>query len=176
MEGMPHWLLPAVMAIFGLMWLSVVPALVALGFLLARRPRPALILFSITLLCEAILGAAFYCVVSLKFDLPTALAGASLLLAGVGQFIAALRGPRTYAVALPFGVSAVLVIVVGVRSAEHSGLPGWTGPPLIVTSLILAAAGVIVAVASRVRVPLPADDFLGGDPNNGPAKRSQGTH
>jgi hypothetical protein len=147
-ENLPVWFLPADIAIFGLMWLSGVPALAALAFLLARRPRRALTWFSTALLCEAILGAALYFIlIAVEPDLPPiVLTGLSLLLAGAGQFVAALRTPRTYAVALPFAVAAVVVVVVGIPSIGLSHVPNWRSLPVTLTSLALAAASLIIAV------------------------------
>jgi hypothetical protein len=135
------------------MWLSGVPALAALGFLLARRPRQALILFSTALLCEAILGAALYLVlIAVEPDLPPiVLTGLSLFLAGAGQFVAALRTPGTYAVALPFAVAAVVVIVVGIPSIGLSHVPDWGSLPVTLTSLALAAASLLIALLFPVR-------------------------
>src|SRR5262249_47865618 len=144
----PGWFLPAVIAIFGLMWLSGVPALAALAFLLARRPCQALTLFATALLCEATLGAALYFVLTaVEPDVPPiVLTGLSLLLAGAGQFVAALRTPRTYAVTLPFAVAAGVVVVVGIPSVGLSHVPDWGSLPVTLTSLALAAASLMIAV------------------------------
>ena len=153
MENLPGWFLPADIAIFGLMWLAGVPALEALALLLARRPRQALTWFSTTLLCEALLGAALYLVlIAVEPDLPPiVLTGLSLLVAGAGQFVAALRTPRTYAVALPFAVAAVVVVVVGIPSVGLSHVPDWRSLPVTLTSLALAAASLLIAVLYPLR-------------------------
>jgi hypothetical protein len=90
-----------------------VTSLTALGLLLARRTRGALITFAAGLLAATVLaalatlsflqkGMGFY----VEGSEPTiALTALSLLLAGAGQFVAALRRPRTYAAAL--GCAAV---------------------------------------------------------------------
>jgi hypothetical protein len=57
-EGIPGWVLLAGYALFGLMGLAVLPALTAVGFLLAGHPLQARGLFATALLCEAILCAA----------------------------------------------------------------------------------------------------------------------
>jgi hypothetical protein len=134
--------------------LSVVPALAATGSLLARRPHQALALFATALLCEAVLCAALCFLLlwtdwgfDLREGLPVTLTGLNLLLAAAGQFVAALRGPRTYAIALAFAVGAVLVILAGTQvsywlhlpPAWLQVLPAWHSLPVAVTSFPLAA-------------------------------------
>ena len=157
MEGISPWFFVAVFALYGLMALSVVPALAALVLLLTHRPRQALRLFAAALLCEAVVWAAF-CFLLGWFSLPIGLTGLSLLLAGSGQFVAALRSPRTYAVTLGLAAGAVLVIVagtsIGYRVLDRlnlppewlNRLPDWHSLPVAVTSLALAGASLMTAV------------------------------
>ena len=152
MEGIPVWFFFAFFAIYGLMGLCLVPALAALGFLLAGRPRQVLKLFATALLCEAMVWAAFCFLLLL---IPT---GLSLVLAGAGQFVAALRSPRTYAAALGFAAAAVAVIVAGtpmmwgvlVRLGLPPDwvnlLPEWHSLPAAVISLSLGATSMMIAV------------------------------
>jgi hypothetical protein len=164
-EGMPGWLPLAGIVLFGLMGLAVVPALAAVGLWLAGRTYPARVLFATALLCEAILWAAS-CFLILWVDLPSdlwrglavALTGLSLLLAGAGQFVAALRSPRTFAVALAFAAGAVAVIVVGTPLRYHvrdwvdvplawlDVFPDWTSLVVAIPSLALAIATLMSAV------------------------------
>jgi hypothetical protein len=89
-----------------------ITSLVALGLLIARQTKAALITFAAGLLVTAGIAAlatlsflqkgyGFYVEGSEPMILLTAL---SLVLAGAGQFVAALQGPRTYAAA--FGCAA----------------------------------------------------------------------
>ncbi len=148
MEGFPIWWIYGIIAVYGLMGLSVVPALAAIGFLLARRPHQALTLFATALLSEAISCAAFC---FLMFSLTSTLWGLSLLLAGAGQFVAALRSPRTYALASAFAVGAVVFIVAGTPMGfgvlHRVNLPpDWLNVLLAVTSLLLAMGSLTTAV------------------------------
>ena len=157
MEGINPWLFVAAFALYGLMALSVVPALAAVALLLTRRPRQALRLFAASLLCEAVVWAAF-CFLLGWSSLPIGLTGLSLLVAGSGQFVAALRNPRTYAVTLGLAAAAVLVLVagtsVGYRVLDRlnvppevlNRLPDWQSLPVAVTSLALAGASLMVVV------------------------------
>jgi hypothetical protein len=81
----------------------------------------------------------------------------SLLLAGSGQFVAALHNRRTYALALGFAIGAVLVIVAGpigdrvlyrlnLSPQWLNRLPDWRSLPVVVTSLALAVASLMIAV------------------------------
>ena len=91
---------------------------------------------------------------SVPSPLPIALGftGLSLLLAGTGQFVAALRSPRTYAVSLAFAVGAVVVIVAPIQ--------GWQHLRVAVTSLTLAVASLIIAVV----LPFGSRQTAGGTP------------
>jgi hypothetical protein len=156
-EGISPWLFVAVFALYGLMALSVVPALAAVALLVSHRPRQALRLFAAALLCEAVVWAAF-CFLLGRFRLPIVLTGLSLLLAGSGQFVAALRSPRTYAVTLGLAAGAVLVTMVGTSIGYRAldklnlppewlnRLPEWHSLPVAVTSLALAGASLMIAV------------------------------
>jgi hypothetical protein len=140
------------------MGLSLLPAFAAGVLLLARRPQQALKLFATALLCEAVVWAAFCFLIGGWGILPIGLTGLSLLLAGSGQFVAALRSPRTYAVALGLAAGAVLVIVVGTSIGYRvldrlnlppewlDRLPDWQSLPVAVTSLALAGAILMIAV------------------------------
>jgi hypothetical protein len=158
-EGIPGWFLFAVLVIYGLMGLSLLPALAAIGFLLARRPQQALTLFATALLCEAVAWAAFCFLIFGMWDLRGMGLCLILLLAGAGQFLAALRSPRTYAVALGFAAGAVVVRVAG-TSIGYGVLVGWCNMPpewwgllgewhdlrVAVISLPLAVASLMIAV------------------------------
>ena len=100
--------------------------------LLECRPQQARKLFAAALLCEGVAWAGFCFLVGWSV-LSTGLTGLSLLLAGSGQFVAAFRSPRTYAVALGFATGAVLVIVagpIGERAISRLDLPPeWLNPP-----------------------------------------------
>ena len=109
MEGIPGWWFLALFVCYGLMGLSLLPAFVAGVLLLAHRPQQARKLFATAPFCKGVVWAVFCFLIGWSIS-PIGLTGLSLLLAGTGQFVAALRSPRTYAVALGFATAAVLVI------------------------------------------------------------------
>jgi hypothetical protein len=174
MEGIYGWLLLAQFVYLGLTGLFLLPAFAAGVLLLARRPQLALMLFAPALLCVAVAWAVFFLSFlasgySAQFILPVVLMGLSLLLAGSGQFVAALRSPRTYAVVLGFATGAVLVIMAGpiLSAGLYNLTPKWLNGlvylywgrlPMVVTSLALAVASLMIAVffpfGSRRRVPV----------------------
>jgi hypothetical protein len=137
MEGIAGWLLLAYLVCFGLMGLSLLPAFAAGVLLLAHRPQLALKLFATALLFDAVVWAASCFIGVWWFSPELFLTSLSLLVAGSGQFVAALRSPRTYAVALGFATGAVLVIVAG---------PYEPRLLVVVTSLELAVASLMIAV------------------------------
>jgi hypothetical protein len=175
-EGMPGWLVLAVFACYGLMGLSLLPAFAAGVLLLARRPQQALKLFATALLCEAVVWAAWCFLIGwyalTRLSEMTAvggeseagfligwsvLTGLSLLLAGSGQFVGALRSPRTYAMALAFAVAAVLVQVAQTPIVYRLGLSPpreWTGMPVAVRALALPVTSLALAVTSLMSAVL----------------------
>jgi len=175
-EGTPGWLIIGIFVVYGLAVVALLPALTAVGYFLARRPQQARTLLAAALLGEAVVWAAFCFLLlpmvrhanadSILDQLPIGLGltGLSLLLAGSGQFVAALRGPRTWTPALGLAAGAVLVILAGTSCSivlpEEwlDRMPTWHSLPVAVTSLLLAAASLLVAVfrASRTRLPNPA--------------------
>jgi len=200
-EGINPWIVIAVYALFGLMALSLVPALAAVALLLIykfegftdeeraatkeRVRKQALRLFAAALLCEALVWAAFCIVLEWPhLRLLNGLIALSLLLAGSGQFVAAVRSPRTYAVALGFAAGAVVVLVAGTSIQFGYGvlnrhdlapewlppewlyrLPDWKSLPMAVTSLILAGASLVVAVLDPFTSrPLDAEGAEGKGP------------
>jgi hypothetical protein len=147
-EGIPGWWLLAIFVCYALIGLSLLPAFASAVLLLAGRPQQALRLFAAALLFEAVVWAAFCLLLSFGSSVPIGLTSLSLLLAGAGQFIAVLRSPRTYAVALGFAVAAVLVIVAGTPIVYRLGLAPqweWQGMPAAGTSLCLAVTSLIYA-------------------------------
>jgi hypothetical protein len=143
-----------------------ITSLVAFGFLMARRTQGARIVFAAGLLCAAIIaGLAVLSFLEPEFRQDASVAlivatAASLFLAGSGQFIAALRGSRSYAAAFACAAvsmgllaSPLLVGDVGLLISSRFGLPMVADlgiPLLVVASLIPAVASVAIAV-----IPLP---------------------
>lgn len=131
-------------------------SVVALGLLIARRATAALRLFAAGLLAAAVVFA----IATLSFledgqgfhdegTEPLIIAMAlSLLLAGIGQFIAALRSPRTYAVSLGWAAASIVIPLVAAGLADGSirnvVAMGW-----VLTTFSLLLAGVSLAVAVR---------------------------
>jgi hypothetical protein len=132
-----------------------VVSLVAAGLLIGRLSRAALIVFASGLLCATAIAA----LATLSFlqgeyhpegsETLIVLTALTLLLAGAGQFVAALRSARTYAAAFGFAAGAIVYgLAAGLGGADALAwkLPGGTW-----VSLLLAAAGVMIAVL----LPLP---------------------
>jgi hypothetical protein len=186
-EGTPGWLILGIFVVYGLAVVALLPALAAAAFLLAGRSQPARALFAVALLGEAVVWAAF-CFLLLpvfsaeyartdrlldRLPIGLGLTGLSLLLAGCGQFVAALRGPRRWAAALGLAAGAVLVILAG-TSGRHvlplpeewlDRIPDWYSLQVALTSLPLAAASLLVAVlrGSHPGRAEPAGPRTGGE-------------
>ena len=175
----------------GLMVLAVVPALAAVPFWLAGRPYPARVLLATALLCEAIVWAAVFFLLARGADLrhgnnaklAFALMGLSLLIAGAAQFVAALRGPRTFAVALAFAAGAVAFIVadtpLGYYILRWVDVPqawldvfllDWTSLAVALLSLALAGVSLMVAVLLPSGSRRPGAD---GAETKGPGRTSR---
>ncbi len=144
-------------------------AVLALGLLLARLYQAARLLFASGLLVAALIAA----VAALSFlerecdregEILIGVTALSLLLAGVGQFVAALRSPRLYPVALGFAASSLGYTVLAVLGGSDA--LRWTLPAGPWVSLVLAAASLVIAVfpARRESVALlwTAQALLGG--------------
>jgi hypothetical protein len=149
----------AILAGFLALLVSGLTSVVALGLLVARHTRAARVLFAAGLLAAVLImavamfsffapeyrghaGAAMILIVAL-----------SLLLAGAGQFAAALRGGWTYAAALACAVAAVALVaspvVVGDRSVALLGDFGlrfmdWGLPVLVVAGLFPVGASALI--------------------------------
>jgi hypothetical protein len=103
MEGISRWMVLALMVGYVLTGLFVLLALVSVGFLIARRWHQTLKLFSAAVLALSIGGAHFPLAFTGEHDAMWSLMYAfatGLALAGIGQFLAARRNPRSYPAAL----------------------------------------------------------------------------
>jgi hypothetical protein len=108
-----------------------VTSLTALGLLLARRTRGALITFAAGFLAATALAALAtlsFLQKGMGFSVegsePTiALTALSLLLAGAGQFVAALRRPRTYPAALGCAAVSLAFLSAPFLGADVFGMP-----------------------------------------------------
>jgi hypothetical protein len=107
-EGIPKILLAAVLLWYLVGLVFGITSVVAFGLLIARLTKAARILFAAGLLCLAVATAA---VILSGVEEPEkiggefgvfmiVMSGLSLLIAGVGQFVAAFRSPWTYAAEL----------------------------------------------------------------------------
>jgi hypothetical protein len=141
------------MIIFGAMILGGVMALVALVLLIARQTTPARIVFASGLLAATVITALG---VLTFFDRQFHHEGDEgailfstliLLLAGVSQFIAAVRNPRAYAAA--FGCAA--------GALAYGTVAGMAGSDILYPAKLPAGAGVslLLAVASLMIAVLP---------------------
>jgi hypothetical protein len=148
-----------------------VASLVALVLLTACLIKAALILFAAGLLCATVIAAVatltFLGKESHEYHFSTmiVLTALALLLAGAGQFVAALRSPRTYAAALACAAGSIVLLAAPLLGCDVGTLiPGvrhldTAGPvPLALPSLLLAVAGLMIAVlpAFHSRWPKPA--------------------
>src|SRR5262249_55490039 len=129
---------------FGLPAVSLLLAGVACGCLLAGRPKQAAKSFAPVPLIWAVSVPLFGTVFGERFNknppLPTLLFVLILLLAGAGQFIAAFRGPRTYAVALGCAVVSIALLV---KSVLFGSFPENS---TVALSLPLAVASLTIAL------------------------------
>ena len=144
----------------GFMWAMVgflffgVTSLVALGLLIARQARPAMIVFATGWLCGAgILALATLTFLERQFhpdghEALIVLTALSVLLGGAGQFVAALRGGRAYGVAVGCAAAAFVVLTVGLLVGTDVLYLGEFGRPLRDNHVPLAAASLALAAAS----------------------------
>jgi hypothetical protein len=154
MEGIPGWVLLSALAAYALAGASLLLAVVAGGLLFTGRPEQARKSFSAAILGLAV-AAAFMTPAVQPGDVmrrwwgPILLLVLSLLLAGTGQFLAAFRGPRTYAASLgcaagSMAFAAAPLAFVGMDSSIRVGLAA-------ASCLLLAVASPMIAALSRPR-------------------------
>ncbi len=113
MEGISPWMVLALMAAYGLTGLSILLAVVSVGFLIARQRYQALKLFAGAVLALSIGGALFPLALTGETDAWLVLMYAfavGLVLAGIGQFVAARRNPRSYPAALACSAASAAFI------------------------------------------------------------------
>jgi hypothetical protein len=138
------------------------PSLAALGLLIARKTKMARIFFAAGLLAAGAIAAAATLTFLAREYNPDGretpwivLSALSLLLAGAGQFVAALRGPWAYAAAQGCAAGSLALLASPSLSGDWggpvlSGIGRWVaelGLPFgVVSSLVAAVAGVGIAV------------------------------
>lgn len=133
--------------------------LVAFVFLAARKTKAARIVFAVgLLLATVILAIAVLTFLQKEYHgdehpILIVLAALSLLLAGAGPFVGALRSPRSYGAALACTAASIAFLTAPMLGAEAvSRIPGLrflTAPGLVLwpwPSLLLAVASWVVAV------------------------------
>jgi hypothetical protein len=131
---------------------------VAFGLLVARMTKAARLFFAVAVLCASVIAAvAILTFLQPEFhetELGTriVLPALTFLLAGAGQFVAALRNSRTYAAAVACAVGALLLLTAP-WLGDVLRIPGGyylltaVGfVPLVVASLLLAATSLLLAV------------------------------
>jgi hypothetical protein len=134
--------------------------LVAVGLLIAHQTKAARIVFAAGWLCAAVIAA----IAALSFLSPVyqdqestpmiVLLALSLLFAGAGQFVAALRGPGTYAAA--FGCAAASMGIVVGSALFGADLIGVLGQELVWPGWLQAGVSLFLGVASLgIAVLLP---------------------
>jgi hypothetical protein len=139
-----------------------ITSLVAFGFWIARRTRGARIVFAAGLLFAAIIaGLAVLSFLAPEFRQDASVAlifvtTACLFLAGGGQFIAALRGSRTYAAAFACAAVSMALLAtpllrgdLGLVISNRFGLakvPDLGVPFFVVASLVPALASVGIGI------------------------------
>ena len=151
MEGFPGWALLAIFAAYALAGASLLIVVVVGGLWLAGRPKQALKLFAASLLGVAIAAALMALATRAESVMDrgrslSLLFALSLLLAGAGQFVAALRNPRSYAAALGCAAGSMAFAVGPLMSGGHL-LLRWA--IAATSSLLLAVASLMIAVLSR---------------------------
>jgi hypothetical protein len=137
-----------------------IASLAAFGLLIVRLTRAARILFAAGLLCATGIAA----VATLTFlggEFPEhgygtviVLTALTLLSAGAGQFVAALRRPRAYAAALACAAGSLVLLAAPLLSGDAGGrIPGlrqrWGAIGLVppaAAGLLLSVAGLTIAV------------------------------
>jgi energy-converting hydrogenase Eha subunit A len=145
-------------------------SLLALGLLIARRTKAARISFAAgllsatTLLAVAVIAFLGGEAAEQPFSATDVVAVLTLLLAGSGQFVAALQNPRTYAASLGCAAASLLLMAAPLLSGDaglripgvHLLLKAVGLVPLALTSLLLAVVSLMVAVVLpfRPRQPL----------------------
>jgi hypothetical protein len=141
-----------VLAAYGLAGASFLLLLMAAGFLIARRWDRALKLFASALLALSLSAAISVplLVGQGKWIALNAAFALSLHLAGIGQFVAALRKPGSYPSALLYSAVAAAFVVgpipaFGIRTVLRGVL-------IAVPSLLIAAASIMTAFRDK---PLP---------------------
>jgi hypothetical protein len=146
-----------------------ITSLVAFGLLLAGRTTPARIVFAAGVLCPAVatlpvfLGGLAPAAADSGDSMPLVLlvlAELSLLLAGVGQFIASLRSGRAYAVALGCALGATaFVAAAGLCESDFGNqiLGGQLAATLARLKVALEIVGLFLAVTSlMIAILFPA--------------------
>jgi hypothetical protein len=147
MEGISPWMVLALMTAYGLTGLSILLAVVSVGFLIARRWHQALKLFASAVLALSIGGALFPLAFTGETDawwiLMYAFA-AGLALAGLGQFVAARRNSRSYPAALICSAASAAFIPGPLMTY---GYGTWLRGILIAgPSIILGLASLTIAI------------------------------
>ena len=147
MEGISPWMVLALMVGYGLTGLSALLAVVSVGFLIARRWHQSLKLFAAAVLALSIGGALFPLAFTGETDawwFLTYAFAAGLVLAGIGQFVAARRNSRSYPAALI--CSAASAAFVPNPLMTH-GYGTWLRGILIAgPSILLGLASIAIAI------------------------------
>jgi hypothetical protein len=160
----------------GVLVLGVTPV-VALGLRIAGRTRGALLTFAGGLLGTAVI-AALATLSDLEWGRPVSLSercreaalvtvALSLLLAGAGQFIAALRIRASYGVAFGWGAGSMVLLVVSFPGAEsvrgvHYQIVGGVNLRLALSLLLAALCLLSAVVSSRKKTAALLCTALGG--------------
>jgi hypothetical protein len=141
--------------------LFALASVVALGLLIARKTTAARILFAsglltaVTLLVVATVWYVWPDFTQGRIESVTMLFGSCLLLAGAGQFMAALRGPKVYAAALACAVFSVLAwLLLGggdYLAPLRVGSSHLGGFALTSAAILSATASLLIPVFSNRR-------------------------
>jgi hypothetical protein len=166
-EGIPGWLIIGVLLIYLALAVFGITSIVALGLSIAGRTRAALILFASGLLFLSFVTGfvplmAFMDAINdpnsqlkLADEALFGMVALGLFLAGTGQFIAAIRKPRSYLAVFRCMIGSLLFLGCA-AFAEADFFARLLGDfnrfipekklPLAMASLLLAVAGLIIAV------------------------------
>jgi MFS family permease len=147
MEGISPWMVLALMVGYVLFGVSVLLAVVSLGFLIARRWHQALKLFSAAVLALTLGGALFPVAFTGELDswrIRMYAFAAGLVLAGIGQFVSARRNPRSYPASFICSTASVGFVAGPLMTY---GYGTWLRGILIGgPCILLGLAGLVIAI------------------------------
>jgi hypothetical protein len=164
-EGVAGAIYAGILICFGGLLVFAIVSLVAFGLLIARKTKAARIIFATGLLCPTVATLPLFLFLLSTGDpsgplVLLVLGDLSILLAGVGQFIASLRSGRAYATALGCALGATAFVAAAWLDRSDPGYQivggqivatrwAWPKLPLEIVGLFLAVASLISVLFFR---------------------------